>query len=83
MKAYALIFPPMLALGACDTPEQTVAAGAATGAVIGGEGDYIEGAIIGAAAGAAYEYLRRKEDDPNNCVYRNVSTGETFVAKCV
>lgn len=83
MKQLFLMTTLALGLAACDTPEQTIAAGAATGAVLGGEGNLIEGALIGAAAGATYEHLRRDRNDDDRCFYRNVSTGEVVAAECV
>lgn len=82
MKNLILIPVAALGLAACETPGQTIAASAAAGAAVGGEGDYIEGALIGAAAGATYEYVRQQDDDPQKCLYRNVATGEYRVAPC-
>lgn len=83
MKKLVLMTALALGLAACDTAEQTIAAGAATGAVLGGEDNLIEGALIGAAAGATYEYLRRDRDDDDRCYYRNIDTGQLVVAECV
>lgn len=79
-----LILVPIAALGltACETREETIAAGAAAGAAIAGEGDLVEGAIIGAIVGATYEYVRRDDSDPDKCLYRNVETGRYVWARC-
>jgi len=81
MKKLLIALPVLVLVSACDRPEQTVATGALVGAALN-EGDRVQGALIGAAAGAVFE-LVRKSNDPNRCLYRNISTGEEFYARCL
>lgn len=86
MRKLYLMLPVgfVLALSACQTPEQTTMAGAAAGAVIGAtiadDGDELQGAVIGGVAGAAAGSLIGRTST-GRCVYRR-SDGTRYVAAC-
>lgn len=86
MKKLFLTLPVgfVLALSACQTPEQTTMAGAAAGAAIGAtvadDGDELQGAVIGGVAGAAAGALIGRTSS-GQCVYRRAD-GTRFVAAC-
>lgn len=86
MKKLFLMLPVgfVMALSACQTPEQTALAGAAAGAAIGAtvadDGDELQGAVIGGVAGAAAGTLLGQTND-GRCVYRRAD-GTRFIAAC-
>jgi Glycine zipper 2TM domain len=86
MRKLYLMLPVgfVLALSACQTPEQTTMAGAAAGAVIGATvadgDDALQGAVIGGIAGAAAGALIGRTST-GRCVYRR-SDGSRYVAAC-
>ena len=86
MRKLYLMLPAafVLALSACQTPEQTAMAGAAAGAAIGAtvadDGDELQGAVIGGVAGAAAGSLIGRTST-GQCVYRRAD-GTRFVAAC-
>jgi len=57
MKKVLVTLPLILALAACDTPEQGALAGGAAGAVVGSavsaDDDRLAGAVVGGVVGAA------------------------------
>ncbi len=84
MKKLFLAVPLIAALAACETQNQSTAAGALTGAALGAavsnDSDNIKGALIGGIAGAAAgNYLGRSQS--GKCVYQN-SAGQRYTAAC-
>ena len=84
MKKLLIALPLIAALAACETQNQTTAAGALTGAALGAavsnDDDNIKGAIIGGIAGAAAGNLLGRTQN-GNCVYQN-SAGQRYTAAC-
>lgn len=85
-KMLCLLPAMALALVACDTPEQNVAAGALTGAVLGSAvssgSDRTRGALVGAAAGIATAAVVNESNRAGQmCRYRN-SAGQIYEAPC-
>ncbi len=82
-----LILPILpLALAACQTQEQRSAgtgalAGAAIGAAVSDDGDRVEGALMGGAAGAIVGGLIGQSQKPGDCVYQD-RYGNRYVAAC-
>ncbi|MSU91450.1 glycine zipper 2TM domain-containing protein [Rhodobacteraceae bacterium 2CG4] len=70
-------------LAACETTEQSAAAGGLTGAAIGATiaDDDLKGAVIGGAIGAAAGTLVSEANQPGDCIYRD-SYGREYVADC-
>lgn len=86
MPRFALVLPiALMALTACETPEQTAVAGALTGAAVGAavssKSDRTTGALVGAAVGLGASTLIGRSSQPGQCVYRRAN-GEQFVAAC-
>ncbi|MGC1495277.1 MAG: YMGG-like glycine zipper-containing protein [Sulfitobacter sp.] len=84
MKKLFIAIPLIAALAACETQNQSTAAGALTGAALGAavsnDSDNVKGAIIGGIAGAAAgNYLGRAQS--GKCVYQN-SAGQRYTAAC-
>ena len=84
MKKLFLPLPLIAALAACDTPDGTLAATTAAGAVIGatvsGSDDKVKGAIIGGAAGLAAGTLVNRQQN-GQCVYQR-GDGSRYTAAC-
>ncbi|MCV2893524.1 glycine zipper 2TM domain-containing protein [Lentibacter sp. XHP0401] len=80
-----LTIPLVAALGACETTDQSTAAGALTGAVIGtavsSSDDRAKGAIIGGVAGAVAGNMIGRANTPGDCVYQ-YPNGQRYVAAC-
>jgi hypothetical protein len=72
-------------LAACEpappTPLEAVATGAAVGAIVAGEDDLVEGAVVGGIVGAAASTLIA-QTDTGECRYREVATGREYVGPC-
>lgn len=85
MYKLLLTIPLVMTLGACETTDQSMAAGALTGAVIGAavssSDDRAKGAIIGGVAGAVAGNLIGRAETPGDCVYQNAD-GSRYVARC-
>ena len=85
MYKLLLTIPLIAALGACDTTDQSMAAGALGGALIGvavsSSDDRTKGAIIGGVAGAVAGNLIGKAPTAGDCVYQNPD-GSRYVARC-
>ncbi|MCO4777458.1 MULTISPECIES: YMGG-like glycine zipper-containing protein [Lentibacter] len=85
MYKLLLTIPLIAALGACDTTDQSMAAGALGGALIGAavssSDDRTKGAIIGGVAGAVAGNLIGKAPTAGDCVYQNPD-GSRYVARC-
>ncbi|MEZ5779788.1 MAG: hypothetical protein R3E44_15640 [Paracoccaceae bacterium] len=85
MRSILLVLPLVAATAACDTPQQTAFAGAATGAAIGAAvadgGDELQGAALGGAAGLAAGALIGEANKPGDCYYRD-AYGRRYVAPC-
>lgn len=86
MNKLLLMLPLAASLAACETAgDQNVATGAVTGAAIGAiasdDGDKVEGAILGGAAGAAVGGLVSAANKPRQCIYR-YSDGSSYRAPC-
>ena len=87
MKLVHIIAPvAALGLAACvATPEQNTAVGALTGAAVGaavsGDGDKVEGALIGGAVGAIAGTYLGQTSQPGKCYYRDAN-GNRFIANC-
>jgi len=84
MKKLLIALPLVAALAACETQNQSTAAGALTGAALGAavsnDDDNIKGAIIGGAIGAAAgNYVGRTQS--GRCVYQNTN-GQRYTAAC-
>lgn len=79
MKKFLIAVPLALALAACDTAEGNIAGGAAVGAVLADDDNRVEGAALGALAGAMVAGAREQAE---TCTYRNTRTGEVFTAPC-
>ncbi|MBT8418609.1 MAG: hypothetical protein KJO42_14320 [Silicimonas sp.] len=79
MKRILLAIPLVLSVAACDSTAGNVAGGAAIGAAVADDDDRLEGAAIGAAAGAV---VSAAQQNANTCRYRNTRTGEVFTAPC-
>jgi phage tail tape-measure protein len=85
MNKILLVLPFAGLLAACETPQQSALAGAATGAALGaavsGDDDRVAGAAIGGTLGAiAGDYVGRSQDG-NQCIYRD-AYGRTYRAAC-
>jgi hypothetical protein len=63
------------------TPLEAVATGAAIGAIVAGEDDLVEGAVVGGIVGAAASSVLSQTND-NQCLYREIATGREFIAPC-
>ncbi len=85
MYKLLLTIPLIAALGACDTTDQSMAAGALGGALIGAavssSDDRTKGAIIGGVAGAVAGNLIGNAPKAGECVYQN-QAGSRYVAGC-
>jgi len=85
MYKLLLTIPLVAALAACDTTDQSMAAGALGGALIGAavssSDDRAKGAIIGGVAGAVAGNLIGKAPTAGDCVYQNPD-GSRYVARC-
>ncbi len=86
MTKFLLMLPLAASLAACQTTaDQNVATGAITGAAVGAiasdDGDKLEGAVLGGAAGAAVGSLVTAANQPKQCIYR-YSNGSTYQAPC-
>ena len=85
MYKLLLTIPLIAALGACDTTDQSMAAGALGGALIGAavssSDDRTKGAIIGGVAGSVAVNLIGKAPTAGDCVYQNPD-GSRYVARC-
>jgi len=84
MKKLLFAVPLIAALAACETQNQSTAAGALTGAALGAavsnDSDNIKGAVIGGIAGAAVgNYLGRTQSGA--CVYQRPD-GSRYTAAC-
>jgi len=75
---------PLLALAACETPEQRALTGAATGAAVGAmvssDKDRTKGALIGGGAGLLAATVIGQSAN-GQCIYRR-SDGSTYTAPC-
>lgn len=84
MKKLLMILPFAALLAACETPEQRLVTGAATGAALGAavssDDDRVKGALLGGVAGLAAATLIER-NQYGECVYRR-RDGSTFVARC-
>lgn len=84
MQKFIMILPIIAALAACDTPDGTLAAttaaGALTGVAVSGSNDRAKGAIIGAGAGLLAGTLINRQSN-GNCTYQRPD-GSTYVAAC-
>ncbi len=82
---HLLLLLPIALLPACETRDQTTAASAATGALIGAaiadDDDRIVGAALGGAAGIAASTLIGPSNNQRDCIYRD-QRGQKFVAPC-
>ncbi|MEZ5886155.1 MAG: glycine zipper domain-containing protein [Paracoccaceae bacterium] len=85
MRKCLLVLPLFAALSACQTPEQTAMAGAATGAALGAvvadDGDELKGAVLGGAVGLAAGALIGQAQQPGMCIYRD-RYGRQYTAAC-
>lgn len=86
MNKFILMLPLVAGLAACETTaDQNIATGALTGAAVGAiasdDGDRIEGAVLGGAAGAAVGSIVTATSQPKQCIYR-YSDGSTYRAPC-
>ncbi len=86
MNKFLLMLPLAASLAACETTgDQNIATGALTGAAVGAiasdDGDKLEGAVLGGAAGAAVGGLVNAANQPKQCIYR-YSDGSTYRAPC-
>ncbi len=86
MNKILLMLPLAASLAACETTtDQNIATGALTGAAVGAiasdDGDKLEGAVLGGAAGAAVGSLVTAANQPKQCIYRYPS-GATYRAPC-
>ncbi|WP_102107035.1 glycine zipper 2TM domain-containing protein [Oceaniglobus roseus] len=87
MKSFLYIVPMVAALAGCQATQtdQTVggaAAGAAIGAAVAGDGDRVEGALIGGTLGAAAgAYLGRAQNRPGQCIYQ-YPNGQRYYDTC-
>ncbi len=84
MKKIFIAASLIAALAACETQNQSTAAGALTGAALGasvsGGSDDVKGAIIGGVAGAAAgHYLGGTKS--GKCIYQNTA-GQRYTAAC-
>ena len=84
MKKLLIALPMIAALAACETQNQSTAAGALTGAALGAavsnDSDNAQGAIIGGIAGAAAgNYLGRTQ--AGSCIYQRPD-GSRYTAAC-
>lgn len=78
--------PLVLVAAACQTQEQRSAgtgalAGAAIGAAVSDDGDRVEGALMGGAAGAIVGSLIGQAQRPGDCIYQD-RYGNRYVAAC-
>lgn len=84
MKKLLIAIPMIAALAACETQNQSTAAGALTGAALGAavsnDDDNIKGALIGGIAGAAAGNLIGRSQS-GQCVYQNAN-GQRYSAAC-
>lgn len=85
MYKTVMALPLVAALGACETTDQSTAAGALTGAAIGAavssSDDRAKGAIIGGVAGGVAGNMIGKANTPGDCVYQ-YPDGRRYVAPC-
>ncbi|MCB2114888.1 MAG: hypothetical protein KDE00_00955 [Rhodobacteraceae bacterium] len=86
MKKILLMLPLAVSLAACETTaDQNVTTGALTGAAVGAiasdDGDKLEGAVLGGAAGAAVGSLVTAAGQPRQCIYR-YANGTSYRAPC-
>ena len=79
MYKVLLAIPLVLTVAACETRSGNILGGAAVGAAVADDDDRLEGAAIGAAAGATVAAIEEANDQ---CRYRNTRTGEVFTAPC-
>lgn len=85
MKKLLVVLPMMALLAACDTPTQSAfagaGAGAAAGALVSSKEDRLAGAAIGSTIGAIAGDYAGRQQQAQNCTYRN-SAGQSYVAAC-
>lgn len=86
MRTYLLFLPLLAVTAACQTPQQTAFAGAATGAAVGAlaadDGDELKGAALGGAIGlAAGALIGQSQQQPGMCLYRD-RYGQEYTAAC-
>lgn len=84
MKKLILALGITAMLAACETPQQTAAAGALAGAAAGAAlagNNETEGALIGAAVGTVAGALIGNARQPGMCRYR-YPDGSEYVAAC-
>lgn len=84
MKKFLIAIPLITALAACETQNQSTAAGALTGAALGAavsnDSDNVKGAILGGIAGGAAGNLLGRQQN-GQCIYQN-SLGQRYTARC-
>jgi len=80
-----LAIPLVITVSACQTTEETTAAGALGGAAIGAavsdSSDRTKGALIGGAVGAVAGNMIGKANEPGDCVYQ-YPDGRRYIAPC-
>lgn len=85
MPKFIYVLPFVFGVAACETPQQTAFAGAATGAALGAaaskDGNKVQGAALGGAVGLVAGSLIGKANTPGQCVYRD-AYGRQYVAAC-
>lgn len=79
MKKIMLALPIVILVAGCNSDAGKIAGGAAVGATIADGDNKVEGAALGALAGAMVAGAQRQAE---TCVYRNTTTGERFTAPC-